>query len=67
MGITMQPDRFPEHRWQDPKRAAEARVFDVLQNLDLNGHGLYEFRYRREGQQVTTLSGSTRWRGSLCQ
>ena len=52
MGITMQPDRFPEHRRQNPKRAAEARVFDALQNLDLNGHGLYEFRYRREGQQV---------------
>ena len=52
MAITMQPDRFLEHRRQDPKRAAEARVFDALQNLDLNGHGLYEFRYRRDGRQV---------------
>ena len=52
MGITMRPDRFPEYRRQDAKRAAEARVFDALQNLDLNGHGLYEFRYRREGRQV---------------
>ena len=27
-------------------------MFDALQNLDLDGHGLYEFRYRREGKQV---------------
>ena len=52
MGITMRPDRFPEHRRRDAKRPAEARVFDALQNLDLNSHGLYEFPYRREGKQV---------------
>ena len=42
----------PDHRREDPKLGAEARVFDALQNLELNGHGLYEFRYRRESQQV---------------
>ena len=52
MGIRMKPDQFPEHRREDPKRAAEARVFDALQNLDLEGHGLYEFRYRKGGKQV---------------
>ena len=52
MAIRMNPGEFPEHRRQDPKRAAEARVFDALQNLDLGGHGLYEFRYRKEGKQV---------------
>ncbi len=52
MAIQMKPEEFPEHRRQDPKRAAEARVFDALQNLDLAGHGLYEFRFRKKGKQV---------------
>ena len=52
MGIRMNPPEFPEHRRQDPKRSAEARVFDALQNLELGGHGLYEFRYRQGGMQV---------------
>ena len=52
MGIRMMPEQFPEHRRQDPKRAAEARVFDALLDLGLNGYGLYEFRFRREGKQV---------------
>ena len=52
MGIIMRPDEFPEHRRQDPKRAAEARVFDALRNMVLNGYGLYECRYRRGGKQV---------------
>ena len=52
MGIRMMPEQFPEHRRQDPKRAAEARVFDTLQNLDLDGYGLYEYRFRKNGKQV---------------
>ena len=52
MGIRMKPEEFPEHRRQDPKRAAEGWVFDALRNLALEGHGLYEFRYRKEGKQV---------------
>ena len=52
MGMRIMLEQFPEHRRQDPKRGAEARVFDALQNLDLDGHGLYEYRYRREGKQV---------------
>ena len=52
MGIKMNPPEFPEHRKQDPKRAAEARAFDALQNLDLEGYGLYEYRFRRDGKQV---------------
>ena len=52
MGIIMRPDEFPEHRRQDPKRAAEAKVFDALRNMVLNGYGLYECRYRRGGKQV---------------
>ena len=27
-------------------------MFDVLQKLGLDGHGLYEYRYRKEGKQV---------------
>ena len=37
---------FPDHRRQDPKRRAEARVYDALANFERNGHALYEFRYR---------------------
>ena len=52
MGITMIPEQFDEDRRRDPKRAAEARVFDALRNLDLDGYGLYEFRYRRGGREL---------------
>ena len=52
MGIRMMLEQFPEHRRGDPKRAAEARVYDALLDLDLEGHGLYEYRHRREGKQV---------------
>ena len=52
MGITMIPDQFDQDRRQDPKRAAEARVYDALQNLDHGGCGIYEFRYRRGGREV---------------
>ena len=51
MGIQMK-GQFPESRRQDPKRQAEARVFDALAGLECNGHCLYEFRYRDHGQQV---------------
>ena len=52
MGIRMTPQEFPEHRRNDPKRRAEANVFDALQTLPLDGYGLYEFRGRRGGMQV---------------
>ena len=52
MGIKMNPPQFSDQRRQDAKRAAEARVFDALQNLDLEGYGLYEYRFRRDGKQV---------------
>ena len=52
MSIEFNPPVFPEHRLNDPKRGAEANVFDALRNLGLDGHGLYEFRYRRGGRQV---------------
>ena len=52
MGIKMNPPQFSDQRRQDPKRLAEARVFDALQNLDLEGYGLYEYRFRRDGKQV---------------
>ena len=52
MGISMMPEQFDEDRRRDPKREAEARVFDALQGLDLDGHGIYEFRYRRGARQL---------------
>ncbi len=68
MGIRMNPPVFPEQRRQDPKRRAEAEVFDALQNLELGGHGLYEFRYRHGGVQVDYalwLDGLGRFAGSV--
>ena len=52
MGIRMIPEQFDQDRKQDPKRAAEARVFDALLNLDHDGYGIYEFCYRRGGREV---------------
>ena len=55
MGINMKPSEFPEQRRSDPKRWAEAAVFDALGNMGLVGCGIYEFRYRPDGQQVDYL------------
>lgn len=52
MTIRMTPEEFPKHRRNDPKRAAELDVFGALAGLDLQGNGLYEFRWRPKGQQV---------------
>ena len=68
MSIRMTPQEFPEHRRNDPKRRAEAKVFDALQALDLDGYGLYEFRGRRGGMQVDYalwLNGLGRLAGSV--
>ena len=55
MGIKMKPSEIPERRRNDPKRRAEAEVFDALVNLGRDGRGIYEFRYRPDGQQVDYL------------
>ena len=52
MGIKFIPPEFPAQRRQDPRRNAEARVFDALQCMDLTGHGIYEYRGPRGGTQV---------------
>lgn len=52
MAIEMIPGEFPELRRSDPKRNAEARVYDALRNLELDGRGIYEFRYREGGRQL---------------
>ena len=52
MGIQFTPREFPEQRQNDPKRRAESEVFDALVNMGRNGRGIYEFRYRPDGQQV---------------
>ena len=52
MGIRFNPPDFPEDRRSDPKRRAEADVFDALQNLGFNGQGIYEFRYREGARQL---------------
>ena len=52
MTMRMKPEEFPRKRRNDPKRAAERRVCDALQNLGLDGRVIYEFRYREGGKQV---------------
>ncbi len=52
MAIAILPEDFPPLRRDDPKRQAEARVFDTLQNLPRNGHAIYEFRCREGGRQL---------------
>ena len=52
MGIQMKPGDFPERRRHDPKRGAEARVFDAIRELELPGRAIYKFRLREEGMQV---------------
>ena len=37
------PERFPQERRNDPKRQAEAAVFDTLANSQSAGHALYEW------------------------
>ena len=37
------PEQFPEERRNDPKRRAEAAVFDVLAQSQRAGHALYEW------------------------
>ena len=52
MAIEMMPGEFPELRRSDPKRNAEARVYDALRNMELDGRSIYEFRYREGGRQL---------------
>ena len=52
MGIQFMPSEFPEQRRNDPKRRAEAEVFDALVNMRKDGRGIYEMRCRPDGQQV---------------
>ena len=37
------PEQFPKERRHDPKRQAEAAVFDALAGSDRSGHALYEW------------------------
>ena len=40
MAIEMKPDQFPEHHRANPRRDAEARVYDALAGLELNRCGI---------------------------
>ena len=59
MAIKMNPAEFPEHRRHDPKRAAEARVFDALQNLDLMATASTSSGTARRADSWTLHSGWT--------
>ena len=39
-----QPDQFPPDRRADPRRRAEARVFDAIQSSDRSGLAIYEWQ-----------------------
>ena len=41
--MTITPERFPDERRNDPKRRAEATVFDTLANCQRAGHVIYEW------------------------
>lgn len=52
MAIQFTPEKFPDERRSDPKRRAEAAVFDALSAIRRSGYGIYEMRLRQKGQQV---------------
>ena len=52
MAIQFTPEKFPDARRNDPKRRAEAAVFDALSAIRRSGYGIYEMRLRPKGQQV---------------
>lgn len=52
MAIQFTPEKFPDERRNDPKRRAEAAVFDALSAMSRSGYGIYEMRLRQKGQQV---------------
>ena len=52
MAIQFTPEKFPDERRSDPKRRAEAAVFDALTAIRRSGYGIYEMRLRPKGQQV---------------
>ena len=39
-----QPEQFPPDRRADPRRRAEARVFDAIQSSDRPGLAIYEWQ-----------------------
>ena len=39
-----QPQQFPPDRRADPRRRAEARVFDAIQSSDRSGLAIYEWQ-----------------------
>ena len=43
---------FPPHRRQDPRRRAEAIVYDQLAGSSLPGHALYELRPLPEAPEL---------------
>ena len=52
MAIQFTPEKFPDERRSDPKRRAEAEVFDALTRMRRSGYGIYEMRWRPGGRQV---------------
>ena len=50
--MKINPKEFPDHRRSDPKRRAEARVYDELAGSDASGHVLYEVKPRADSPEV---------------
>ena len=49
--MNINPLEFPDHRRRDPKRRAEARVYDELAGSDASGHVLYEVKPRADAPE----------------
>ena len=47
-----QPDQFPPDRRADPRRRAEARVFDAIQSSDRSGLAIYEWQRNPASPQL---------------
>ena len=49
--MKINPLEFPDHRRRDPKRRAEARVYDELAGSDAPGYVLYEVKPRSDAPE----------------
>ena len=49
--MKINPTEFPDHRHRDPKRRAEARVYDELAGSDAPGYVLYEVKPRSDAPE----------------
>ena len=62
--MQMHPITFPPDRRNDPKRRAEARVFDEINASRLPGFAHYEWQRDHKSPQLDLPCGSSTWAAS---